>query len=73
MPATDRIVPKVCLTLVEAAWSLGVSERKVRGLVEEGELPVVKLGGRVLYDPEDLKALMLKCKKIRPKRRPIGS
>ena len=53
----DRVVPKICLTSAQAAWSLGISERMLRNFVADGILPCVKIGQRTLFDPADLAAL----------------
>jgi len=42
------------LSVKEAAAYLSVSVWTVRGLGWSGEIPVVKIGRRVLYDREDL-------------------
>ena len=62
---TDRQIPKICLTYKEATWSLGVGERNLRSMVSRGHLPVVELGGKVLFDPDDLHDLKRKHKTIR--------
>jgi excisionase family DNA binding protein len=40
----------------EAAWSLGMSKRKLYRLVSEGRVPVVKVDGSTLFKLEDLQA-----------------
>lgn len=42
--------------LDETARRLGLSERTIRSLVGRGELPVVRVGRRLLFDPHDLTA-----------------
>ena len=61
----DRLVPKICLTYKEAAWSLGICERNLRTIVSRGQIPIVELGGKVLFDPDDLTALKRRHKTIR--------
>ncbi|HCL30357.1 MAG TPA: hypothetical protein DIC52_18240 [Candidatus Latescibacteria bacterium] len=63
----DRVVPKLLMTYSEATWSLGICERTLRGLMENGELAVVKIGSRTLFDPADLEALKQSRKVLRPK------
>ena len=63
----DRIVPKLLMTYSEAVWSLGVCERTLRGLVESGELAIVKIGARTLFDPADLESLKQSRKVRRPR------
>ena len=62
---TDRQLPKICLTYKEAAWSLGISERNLRVMVSRGQIPIVELGGKVLFDPSDLHDLKQKHKTVR--------
>ena len=40
----------------EAAWSLGMSKRKLYRLVSEGRIPVVKIDGNTLFKLGDLEA-----------------
>jgi excisionase family DNA binding protein len=52
----------------EAARRLGVSDARVRALIESKRLKAVKIGGAWLIDPKDLKAV--KVRKVgRPKTR----
>jgi len=41
----------------EAARRLGVSDARVRALIESGRLKAVKIGGAWLIDPKDLAAV----------------
>jgi excisionase family DNA binding protein len=41
----------------EAARRLGVSDTRVRALIESGRLKAVKIGGAWLIDPKDLDAV----------------
>ena len=63
----DRQVPKLLLNYDEASWSLGACERTLRELVVKGELAIVKIGKRALFDPTDLEALKQSHKVFRPK------
>ena len=56
MPPRDRLVPKLLLSYEEASWSLSVCERTLRNMVARGQLVAVKIGGRTLFDPSDLRA-----------------
>ena len=38
--------------------SVGVCERTLRNYVARGELAAVKIGGRTLFDPVDLRAMI---------------
>ena len=51
---TDRVVPKVLLNYEEAAWSMGISRKALYNIVCRGEIPKVKVGGKVCFAPNDL-------------------
>ena len=42
-------VPRLALRPKEAAAALGIGERKLYELTKAGEIPHVRLGGRILY------------------------
>jgi len=48
-------LPKLLLRPPEAAEALTISERTLWGLTKAGEIPCVRLGRSVRYDPEDLR------------------
>jgi excisionase family DNA binding protein len=50
--------PAKLLSAREAAQTLGLSLRNVRGLVKARSVAVVRIGGRLLFDPADLKAFI---------------
>jgi excisionase family DNA binding protein len=50
--------PKLLVSAREAAQMLGISVRALYDLLARGELPSVKLGGRRLFRPESLAALV---------------
>ena len=50
------------LTGPEAADRLRISERTLYTLREQGEVPAVRIGSRVLYDPRDLAGFIAKRK-----------
>ena len=54
----DRVVPKLLMDYAEASWSMGVCERTLRNMVADGRLAVVKIGGRTLFAPADLRAVI---------------
>jgi excisionase family DNA binding protein len=43
------------IDVATAAKLLNVCERTIRNLSKRGELPVVRIAGRTMYRPEDLK------------------
>ena len=47
------------LSITRASERLGVAEVSVRRWIAAGDLPVVRLGRRVLVDPRDLNAFIL--------------
>ena len=60
----DRVVPKLLMNYDEASWSLGVCERTLRNMVTDGRLVAVKIGGRTLFDVEDLRAVVRANRKV---------
>ncbi len=50
------------LTYRQAGELLGVTERTIWSLVDQGELPAVKFGRNVRIDPSDLRDYVAKCK-----------
>jgi excisionase family DNA binding protein len=53
---------KPLLNTKQVAELLGLSETKVRMMSAAGQIPRVKIGGSVRYDPERLEAWMAKFK-----------
>jgi excisionase family DNA binding protein len=51
-------IPRLTLTVNEAAASLGVSSRFLWGRIYEGKIGVSRVGGRVLIRVEDLRAML---------------
>ena len=54
MTKEKDVVESLLIDVKTTAKMLNVSERTVRTLTKRGELPVVKILGRVLYSREDL-------------------
>ena len=54
MKKNDNMIEPLTVDVKTAARMLGVCEKTVRTLTKKGELPVVRILGRVLYRPEDL-------------------
>ena len=55
---SERRVPKLLMSYEEASWSMGVSERTLRNMVNDGRLPAVKFCKRTLFYIEDLRAVI---------------
>lgn len=52
-------MPEKLLTIEEVSSLLGVTEERLRGLVEKGELPAYKIGGKFLrFRKEQVEAIM---------------
>ena len=51
-----RVLGKLLLTASDAARALAVSDRKLWSLKASGEIPCVRVGRAVRYDPRDLVA-----------------
>lgn len=52
----DGGVPRLALSLREAAAAISVSERTAWGLAKNGKIPCVRVGSRVLVPVEGLRA-----------------
>ncbi len=57
------------LTVPEVAAELGISERSVWRLIEEGELPAHRFGASTRIRREDLDSYIDRSRRERPKRR----
>ena len=55
--------PTLLLTPQQAAEALAISPRKLWGMTASGEIPHVRLGRCVRYDPRDLEAEIERRKK----------
>ncbi|MAT84279.1 MAG: transcriptional regulator [Gammaproteobacteria bacterium] len=64
MSRHDPISPQIdrLLTYRQAAEVLGVSERSIWTLVDQGTLPAVRFGRSVRIDPADLRAFIDRAK-----------
>jgi len=51
----DGTVPRLALRSKDAAFALGISERQLWQKTEEGEIPVVKIGGCKVYPVDALR------------------
>jgi excisionase family DNA binding protein len=60
MNANPRISPQrpALVNVHGAAATLGIGVRTVWEHVERGELPIVRIGRRVLFDPADIDAFI---------------
>jgi excisionase family DNA binding protein len=59
MPDTSSSsIPRLTLTVNEAAASLGVSSRLLWGRIYDGKIAVTRVGARVLIRVADLEALL---------------
>lgn len=54
---------RILVGVREASYLLGISPRHLWSLSQpRGPLPVIRLGGRVLYDPDDLRRFVEQAK-----------
>jgi excisionase family DNA binding protein len=58
MTASGLRETALLLDLHEVARALRVSERTAWGLARRGDLPAVRIGRRLLFDPADLRAFI---------------
>lgn len=61
-PTGGRPVRRRLWTFDDGAAELGISTRQLRRLVASGELPVVRIGRAARLDPDDIDALIQRCK-----------
>ena len=54
-PIPVEPIPRVALSVAEAAKSLGISDRTVTTLISKGEIPVVSVGKRRLIPVDALR------------------
>lgn len=52
---------KLCLSAIEVAEEIGLSVSMIRKLTNNGEIPHLKIGRRVLYPVSELKNWYTKC------------
>lgn len=58
---------KLLLSAMEAADALGISARTLWSLsVPRGDLPIVRIGSRIAYSPEDLKTFIESRRQVTP-------
>lgn len=48
-------IPRLLIDAHETARALSISERTLWGMTNRGEIPSVRIGRRVLYDPRALR------------------
>jgi len=65
-----RREPRPLVNVDGAAEYLGVSIWKVRKMVYQGEIAILKIGTRVLFDPDELDRIRAECTRPRLKDRP---
>ncbi len=56
--------PRLLLTARQAAAALAVCEKTLWTLTQRGDIPVVKIGRAVRYDPRDLTAWIESAKNL---------
>ena len=54
-PIPVEPVPRVALSIAEAAKALGLSDRTITSMVTKGEIPVVRIGKRRLIPVDGLR------------------
>ncbi|MCL5280495.1 MAG: helix-turn-helix domain-containing protein [Planctomycetes bacterium] len=60
---TEQTVEPLLLTVRQAAKTLSISERTLFTLTQDGDIPAVRFGRSVRYDPVDLRAWINSAKK----------
>lgn len=62
---TEQSVEPMLLTSRQAARMLAISERTLWSLTKDGQIPAVRFGRSVRYDPRDLNAWIQSAKNSR--------
>jgi len=62
-PQPQQAIEPMLLTARQAARALSVSERTLFSLTQAKEIPAVRFGRAVRYDPTDLRAWIEKAKR----------
>jgi excisionase family DNA binding protein len=57
-----RQLPKIGMSIEEAAWSLGVDRSTIDRLLCDGELPYTRVRSKPVIDPDDLTTMMKRHK-----------
>lgn len=65
-PSIDEGGPARLLTYGEVAKALGISERSLWTLVQEGRIAAVRFGRTVRFDPADLRSFIERSKQRGP-------
>jgi excisionase family DNA binding protein len=60
---TEQTIEPLLLTVRQAAKVLSISERTLFTLTQDGQIPAVRFGRSVRYDPVDLRAWINSAKK----------
>ena len=60
-----RQVPKIALSIEEAAWSLGVDRSTIDRMMSDGELPYTRIRSKPVIDRDDLTTLVKGNKVLR--------
>lgn len=61
-PQLEPSIEPMLLTARQAARSLNLSERTLYSITKRGDLPAVRVGRTVRYDPADLRAWIASAK-----------
>ena len=56
MAKQNEAIPRLLLDAHDVAKALSISERTLWALTDQGDIPCVRIGRRVLYDPRSLTA-----------------
>ena len=62
MEAKRNESPRLLWNLRESAKAIGVSGKTLQTWAKRGKVPCVRIGSRVLYDPQDLQRWIEKLK-----------
>lgn len=74
-PSRDELAPlrSLVVSLDETATLLGVSHSTIKALVRDGQLPVIRIGSRVLVERSAIRAFIKSARSIQKEARSASS
>jgi len=58
---TDHLLDEQKLSVKQGAAKMGIGQTSLRRIIKQGELPVLKIGGKVLLVARDIEAYLADC------------
>jgi hypothetical protein len=64
MVAAAKAIDPILISARQAARALAMCEKRIVTMTKAGDLPCIRNGRRILYDPDDLKAWVQRNKQM---------